>query len=54
VANAGQRGLATGTLYSQDGPLVASIAQEGILRLGRDVRAALTERSGLFFSSYLT
>jgi acyl-CoA thioesterase-2 len=32
ATNAGRRGLATGTLHSEDGPLVASIAQEAILR----------------------
>jgi acyl-CoA thioesterase-2 len=30
--NAGRRGLATGTLHIQGGPLVASVAQEAILR----------------------
>ncbi len=32
----GGRGLAAGLIFSRDGTLLASVAQEGMLRLKRD------------------
>ena len=35
----GSRGFSRGTLYARDGTLIASVAQEGLMRLRRDLKS---------------